>query len=154
MVKANVLKREYPHRPIIGVGVVVLRGDDVLLIQRMKPPKQDEWSLPGGAQDVGETLKAAAKREVFEETGLSVDIQSLVDVIDFIDRSDDGRVRFHYSLIDFWAEAHTENTRAGDDAAAVKWIQLRDIDALDLWDETKRVIHLAAQLRNRAQNGR
>lgn len=134
--------------------MVVLNSNDVLLIQRSKPPKSAEWSLPGGAQDVGETLKEAAQREVKEETGLDVTAEGLVDVIDFIERDDAGAARFHYSLIDFWGEAIHRRATPGDDASAVRWVCLAEINALPLWDETKRVIHLAAKMRDTAAHGR
>lgn len=134
--------------------MVVLSGDEVLLVQRAKAPKPAEWSLPGGAQDVGETLKAAAQREVKEETGLDVTAQGLIDVIDFIERDDAGKARFHYSLIDFWGQTDAKNASAGDDAAAVRWVRLEDVDTLPLWDETKRVIHMAVKMRDDAQHGR
>lgn len=146
------MTREYPDRPIVGVGVVVLRGDEVLLIERAKPPKASEWSLPGGAQHLGEPLKAAARREVEEETGLKIEIGGLVDVVDFIDPGVGARKspRFHYSLVDYWATCARGQACAGDDATSVKWVPLREIDALDLWDETKRIITLAAHLRDKA----
>lgn len=146
------MTREYPERPIVGVGVVVLRGDHVLLIERAKPPKPKEWSLPGGAQHVGETLKEAALREVLEETGLNVDLGGLIDVVDFIEpgaQTANGP-RFHYSLVDYWATCSSGDACAGDDASSVKWVPLREIDALGLWDETKRIITLASQLRDEA----
>ncbi|MEM9881275.1 MAG: NUDIX hydrolase [Pseudomonadota bacterium] len=144
------MTREYPDRPIAAVGVIVLRGDQVLLIKRANPPKPDEWSLPGGAQDIGETVRDAARREVLEETGLKINIGGLVDVVDFIERDDAGQPRYHYSLIDFWAESHNGEAAAGDDAAQTQWTRLADIDALPLWPETQRVIHRAAHLRDDA----
>jgi len=144
------LTREYPNRPIAAVGVIVLRGPNVLLIERAKPPKPREWSLPGGAQDVGETLHEAAKREVLEETGLHIEIGGLVDVVDFIDRDGHGTPRFHYSLIDFWAESPAGDAHPGDDASKTTWVSLDNIAALDLWDETRRVIERAAKLRDEA----
>jgi len=94
--------REYPDRPLVGVGVVVVRGDHVLLVQRLNPPMAGRWSLPGGLQRLGESVFDAATREVHEETGISVNVEKVVDVIDFIERADKGPgdIRFHYTLID------------------------------------------------------
>ena len=139
--------REYPDRPIVGGGAVVLGPGGVLLIRRAKPPRQGQWSLPGGAQKTGETVFDAVRREVLEETGLEVDILGLVDVVDSIRRDDAGKVRYHYTLVDVVAVA-TEpgNPIAGSDARDAAWMALEDISGLDLWSETERVIGLAAEM--------
>lgn len=133
-----------PRRPVIGVGVVVVRDSRVLLVRRANPPRQGEWSLPGGRQRLGETVFAAAEREVREETGVAVRVRGLVDVVDFIDRDvPDGPIRFHYTLVDVVAEWLGGDPEPGDDAADAAWIALADLPALDLWSETRRVIRLA-----------
>jgi 8-oxo-dGTP diphosphatase len=95
--------REYPARPIVGVGAVILIGDPpgVVLIKRRYEPLAGRWSLPGGTVEVGETLEAAAAREIEEETGLVVSVGAVVEVFDRIIRDDDGRVRFHFVLVDY-----------------------------------------------------
>ena len=137
------LRREYPAQPITGVGVVVWHGDRVLLVQRAKPPRQGQWSLPGGGQQLGETLKDAARREVREEAGLEVELGAVIATLDLIERDPDGRVRYHYVLIDFVAEAAGAELRPGDDAAAARWFTLEEAERLGLWSETLRVIGLA-----------
>ncbi len=141
-------KREYPDRPFVGVGVVVLGTDGVLLIQRGKPPSAGSWSLPGGAQELGETVAEAAIREVHEETGLTVELIGLVDVVDSLQKDDDGRLRYHYTLIDFAAVAEVGVARAGGDAVDMRWVALEDVAGLGLWSETERIIKLAAELRD------
>ena len=84
--------RRYPARPIVGVGTVVLDGDMVLMIQRGKPPRQGLWSLPGGAQELGETIHEAARREVREETGLEIEIFGLIDVVDSVRPDADDKI--------------------------------------------------------------
>jgi 8-oxo-dGTP diphosphatase len=139
--------REYPNRPIVGVGVVVLGPDGVLLIRRAKPPRQGQWSLPGGAQKLGEAVFQAARREVLEETGLKVDILGLVDVVDSILPDDAGKVRYHYTLVDVVAVASGPGIPiAGSDADEAAWMALDDISGLDLWTETERIINLAAEM--------
>ncbi|MEQ9361916.1 MAG: NUDIX domain-containing protein, partial [Rhodospirillales bacterium] len=94
------MSREYPERPIVGIGAVVLKDDQVLLIRRGKPPRIGSLSLPGGAQRVGETVNEGALREVMEETGIEAEVLGLIDVVDSMTRDDDGRLQFHYTLID------------------------------------------------------
>ena len=141
------MSREYPAQPITGVGVVVWHGDRVLLVQRARPPRQGQWSLPGGGQQLGETLTDAARREVREEAGLEVELGEVIATLDLIERDAGGRVRYHYVLIDFVAEAASAELRPGDDAAAARWFTLEEAERLGLWSETLRVIGLAKERR-------
>ena len=138
--------RSYPERPIVGVGVVVFRGDEVLLIKRAKPPVSDRWSIPGGAQEIGETVREAARREVAEETGVEIEIVGLVDVVDGITRDPDGRARYHYTLVDFAARWLSGEALAASDAAAVRWVSLDALPGIALWDETRRIVATAADM--------
>ena len=137
------MSREYPDRPFVGVGVVVWRGDNVLLIQRGKPPRIGAWSLPGGAQELGETVRETAGREVREETGVEIDVTHLIDVVDTITRDKDGRVRLQYTLVDFAAEWRLGETVACSDAMGAQWIHPDDLGPLNLWKETLRIIELS-----------
>jgi 8-oxo-dGTP diphosphatase len=141
------MSREYPGRPIVGVGVVVWHGEQVLLVRRGKPPRVGHWSLPGGAQQLGETVADAARREVMEEAGLEVTLGDIVATIDLIERDQDDRIRYHYTLIDFVAEAPRATLRPGSDAADARWFSVAEIEALGLWSETVRVIKLAGERR-------
>lgn len=140
------MSREYPERPIVGVGAVVLRDGRVLLAKRGKAPRAGSWSLPGGAQKVGETVFDAARREVAEETGLAIEVLGIVDVVDSIQRDGGGGIQYHYTLIDVFAEAADGVAEADDDAAAVGWFTLDELDALGLWSETERIIRLAHEM--------
>ncbi len=141
------MSRSYPPRPLVGVGVVVLRGDEVLLVRRGKAPRRGDWSLPGGAQELGETVFEAAVREAREETGLDVAVVGLVDVVDSITRDAAGAVRYHYTLVDVLAEWRGGEARAAGDAADVAWAPLDRLADYGLWSETVRVIRLAADRR-------
>ncbi len=143
-------ERRYPDRPFVGVGVVVWRDRQVLLIKRGKPPRQGQWSLPGGVQKLGETVFETARREIREETGLEIEVIDTVAVIDSIQRDDQGDVRYHYTLVDVLAEWRGGEARAQDDAADATWATLDELERFDLWDETVRVIGLAARRRRRA----
>ena len=140
--------REYPLRPVVGVGVVVWHGERVLLVRRGRPPRVGQWSLPGGAQELGETVAAAARREVLEETGLVVEIGEVLAAVDMIER-EAGRVRYHYTLIDFSAEAAGPGLRPGGDAADARWFAPGEVAELGLWSETLRIIALARARRRR-----
>ncbi len=139
------MTREYPDRPLVGIGVVVWRADRVLLVRRGKPPREGEWSLPGGLQRLGETVFEAARREVAEEAGVDVEVVDTVAVVDSIQRDDEGRVRYHYTLVDVAAEWRGGEARPGDDAAEVVWADPAELDGYGLWTETERVIALAAR---------
>lgn len=145
----DVTRREYPDQPIVGVGTVVWHKERVLLVQRGRPPRVGQWSLPGGAQQLGESVSDAALREIREETGLDVDLGEVIATVDLIERDPDGQVRYHYTLIDFTAEAHGSTLRPGDDAADARWFGLDEIGALGLWSETLRIIDLARKRRCR-----
>lgn len=132
--------------PRIGVGGVVWRGGEVLLIRRGKPPWEGEWSLPGGAQEPGETVVAALLREIEEETGVNATVLGLVDVIDAIFRDKDGGLAHHYTLIDFSLRYLSGTARAASDAAEVAWVPLPGIARYALWSETQRVIEKSARL--------
>ncbi len=140
------MERSYPDRPFVGVGIVVLKGPDVLLIRRGQAPRIGQWSLPGGMQEVGETVFEAARRELMEETGVEMEEPVLIDVIDAIRHDGDGRVEYHYTLIDLAARWRAGRPVAGSDAMEATWVALADVPAIEMWDETHRVIAQAAGL--------
>ncbi|MBN8888749.1 MAG: phosphohydrolase [Rhodospirillales bacterium 70-18] len=143
------MSREYPARPIVGIGVAVLRAEPslaVLLVRRGKPPNMGAWSLPGGAQELGETAEDAARRELEEEAGLRVGALHLVANVDSIHRDPDGRVRYHYTIIDFAAAWAGGTPVAGDDVTEALWAPLDRLDEYALWSEAHRVIGIARGL--------
>jgi ADP-ribose pyrophosphatase YjhB (NUDIX family) len=141
------VKSAYPDRPLIGVGVVVFKADRVLLIQRGKAPRVGSWSLPGGRQRLGETVRQAARREVLEESGLEVEIVALLDVVDSLTHDAAGRLEYHYTLVDFLAEWRSGEAGAGSDAAKVAWADPDALEPYELWSETLRLIALARERR-------
>ncbi|AWJ94876.1 phosphohydrolase (plasmid) [Azospirillum baldaniorum] len=139
--------REYPDRPWVGVGAVVWRGDRVLLIRRGRPPRMGQWSLPGGAQSVGETVFETAVREVLEETGLHVVPTEVVTVVDAMTLDDTGVVQYHYTIVEVAAESPEGEAVCADDALEARWVTIDEAAELTEWDETERVIRLSASRR-------
>lgn len=141
------MDREYPDKPLVGVGAVIFRGQDVLLIKRAKAPKEGQWSLPGGAQEAGETVEEALIREIREETGSEIAIGGFIEVVDFIERDDGGRAKMHFTLLDYWAEWLSGDVTAGGDAADAVWAAQEDLGDYGLWDKTLEVIETARRIR-------
>jgi ADP-ribose pyrophosphatase YjhB (NUDIX family) len=136
------MKRDFPDRPIVGVGAVIINGDRVLLVRRGGEPLAGEWSVPGGVVELGETLRAATEREAWEETGLRVRAGEVVDVFDSIwtAAENHGRPQYHYVLIDFLCEVISGELRAGSDAAEVRWVTRHDVSAMELRQTVRAVI--------------
>jgi mutator protein MutT len=139
----SIEKREYPDRPYVGVGVIVFRDQEVLLIKRNKEPNKGQWSIPGGKQIIGETVADAAKRELLEETGVKVDQLLLVDVVDTIIPDLFGKIKYHYTLVDYMGQWLSGETYPGDDAEEVRWVCLNEIDSFSLLEKTINIIHKA-----------
>ncbi len=140
------IEREYPARPLVGIGAVVLRPGAVLLVRRGKPPAAGAWSIPGGAQELGETAEDAARRELREETGLDVGELTLAAHVDSIHPDAQGRVQYHYTILDFAARWQGGEPRAGGDVTDARFVAYADLDSLGLWSEAHRVIAIARRL--------
>lgn len=135
--------REYPQRPIPGVGVVVCKGDAVLVIQRGNPPRRGDWGIPGGAVELGETWREAAQREVREECGIEIVLGDVIDAVDMIFRDGDGRVQYHYTLVDFVADYVSGDLRAATDVLDARWLPLSEVSTFELPEVTRKVIQKA-----------
>lgn len=124
------MRREYPDAPIAGVGAVIVRDGLVLLIRRGQEPLKGEWSLPGGAVELGETLEEAIRREVLEETGLVVEPLRMIETFDRISRDAAGRVRYHYVLVDFLCRVRGGSLACATDAVEARWAGPDELDGL------------------------
>ena len=131
---------EYPERPIAGVGVVVFRNEEVLLVKRKKAPYKGQWSIPGGKQRLGETVTQAARRELMEETGVEVNELTLIDVIDIMVPDKEGKILYHYIVADYRAHWLSGECSARDDALDVQWFNLNKLGSISLLGKTRKII--------------
>ena len=139
--------REYPDRPFISVGVIVIHEGMVLLVKRGAEPLKGQWSIPGGALETGETLKQGAAREALEEAGLRVECGEVVELLDRIYRDETGRVQYHYVLVDYLSALapgeSPENLRRGGDAEDARWFTFDEIDSLTIQEAMRGVLRKA-----------
>jgi len=141
------MERKYPDLPILGVGGVVFEGERVLLVKRGKEPGLGQWSIPGGVVQTGETLREAVVREVGEETHLEVEPLNLVKVLERTYRDPDGRVAYHYVLIDFLCRRLGGGLQADSDAQEALWVPLQDLASYRVVSAAREVIRRADWLR-------
>jgi ADP-ribose pyrophosphatase YjhB (NUDIX family) len=141
------MNRKYPDHPIVGVGGIIFQGDQVLLIKRGKEPGLGQWSIPGGVVLTGETLKEAVVREVFEETHLEVEVLSLAKVLERIFRDPNGRVAYHYVLVDFLCRLVKGALQPDSDAQQACFVPLKDLASYKVVPITLEVIRRADWLR-------
>ncbi len=148
------MKREYPDSPLVGVGAIIIDNSRVLLVKRGHPPLAGEWSIPGGALEVGEMVREAAMREVKEETGLSVEPSELLGVYDRVLRDDGGRILYHYVLIDFLCRRVAGEPQPSGDADEAHWFTEEEAGKLPLANDTAEVIRLGFEKAGRIATAR
>jgi len=136
-------KRDYPDRPIVGVGAVVIDGESALVVRRATEPLKGQWSMPGGMLELGEKLRDGLAREVLEETGLKVEVGEVLDVFDSIFPDEEGRTQYHYVLIDYRCTVRGGTAKAGSDVSEVRWVTSQEINELGMKEVTVGVIRKA-----------
>lgn len=147
------MSRAYPSRPVVAVGAIVVKAGKVLLVRRRREPSRGLWSLPGGAVRRGEGLREAVAREVREECGIDVRVEGVVEVLDRIYADRNGRVRYHYVIIDFLASWRKGRLRAASDISEALWVDPAAIGDLPLTAGLVPVITKALRLRRRRVRG-
>lgn len=145
--------REYPERPIVGVGGVIIDGGRVVLIRRRFEPLAGEWSLPGGAVELGETLVAGAAREMREETGLEVAVGAVVEVFDRIILDHERKVRYHFVLVDYLCRPVGGTLQAGSDVDAARFTLPEELEQYALTPKALSVIHRGFSLSGAVDGG-
>lgn len=134
------MKRDYPDRPIVGVGAVIVESGRALVVRRGTEPLKGQWSIPGGVVELGETLRQAAAREAKEETGLEVEPGEVLEVVDRIMRDAEQKIQYHYVLVDFLCRRIAGKARSGADASELRWITPEELDSFPIADSAAAVI--------------
>jgi 8-oxo-dGTP diphosphatase len=138
--------REYPERPMVGVGGVVISAGRALLIRRGGPPLEGRWSIPGGMLEVGETLLGGVRRELLEETGIEVRVIELIEVFERINLDAGGKPRYHFVVLDYLCEAIRGEARAGSDVTDLAWAAPQELAKYSLTQPATRVIQKAFEM--------
>ena len=133
-------RREYPDRPVVGVGAVVIHEGRVLLVRRGVAPSRGLWAVPGGALELGETLQQGAEREILEETGVAIRAREPICAFDFFERDGDGRIRFHFVIVDVAADCIGGEVRGADDALEALWLAPEDLEGLAVSKNTLKLL--------------
>lgn len=139
------MKREYPEKPVAGVGIIIYDKGKVLIIKRAFEPSKDRWSIPGGAIELGERVRDAARREVYEELGLEVEIKDVIEVLDNI-VYEEKRIKYHFVLIDFWAEIQDGSLKLSHECLDAAWVSKDELDSYDLTKGARRAIEKVFEL--------
>jgi ADP-ribose pyrophosphatase YjhB (NUDIX family) len=129
---ANSLSREYPKRPLVGAGALILRDGKLLLVKRGAQPGFGKWSVPGGLVELGENVQDAMVREVKEEVGFDVEAVKLTDVADTITLDNDGRVQYHFVVVNFIARIVGGELKTGTDILEAKWVPVEEVEKVNL----------------------
>jgi ADP-ribose pyrophosphatase YjhB (NUDIX family) len=137
---------QYPEHPELTAAAVITRGDRIVLILRGVEPGRERWSIPGGHVELGETTRDAVRREVLEECGLVVRPGEIIDVVDYIRRDSEGRVEYHFALVDFLAEYVEGELRAASDVLEARWVTWDEALEADLTGTARAVIEKARDL--------
>jgi len=143
------VRREYPERPIVGVGGVVVRDERALLIRRGSAPLKGEWSIPGGMLELGETILEGVQRELLEETAIEVRLLDLIEVFERVTRDEAGKLKYHFVILDYLCEAVRGEAQAGSDVTDVAWVRESELNDYSLTPTATRVVQKAFEIARR-----
>jgi ADP-ribose pyrophosphatase YjhB (NUDIX family) len=132
------IKKLYPNQPVVGVGAIILRDDKILLLKRGNEPMRGKWTIPGGVVELGERLEDAVLRETLEETCLEGESPQLMDVVYEVERDAEGKVRFHFVIIDYIVRVKRGEPMAASDAQSLSWVLLNEVESFDLTPSFRR----------------
>jgi len=134
------MPREYPEYPIIGIAGVAIRNGKILLVKRSGEPGKNLWSLPGGVVEVGEKLIDALKREMKEETSLDCEVKDLVNIAEVIIKDNNGKVKYHYIILDYLVDVKSDKAKPSSDASAVGWFSYDEAQQIQLTPPTAKLL--------------
>jgi len=140
------VRREYPERPLVGVGGVVIRDERTLLVRRGSAPLEGEWSIPGGMLELGETILEGVRRELLEETAIEVRVLDLIEVFERVTRDEAGKLKYHFVILDYLCEAMGGEAQAGSDVTDVAWARESELSKYSLTPTATRVIQKAFEI--------
>jgi ADP-ribose pyrophosphatase YjhB (NUDIX family) len=126
------VKRLYPDQPVVGIGAVIIQDGKIALIKRGNEPSKGKWTIPGGLVELGESLEAAVIRETKEEVSLEVDNPRLIGVVDNVDLDEEGKVKYHYVIIDYLLQVKSGNIQAASDAEELRWVPFDEVENYNL----------------------
>lgn len=137
------MKREYPEQPIVGVGAVVFREDEVLLVKRGNAPAKGKWAIPGGVLNLGEPIRDGVAREVREECQIEIEVGEVIDVLDAVIHDEIGRIQYHYVLCDYFANYKAGQVAPSSDVLDAKWFTFNEMLTLDTTGGTQKIVKRA-----------
>jgi 8-oxo-dGTP diphosphatase len=123
------VRRLYPKQPLVGIGAVIVCSNKILLEKRRNEPGKGKWSIPGGIVELGEKAEQTVLREVMEETNLTVEKPEIIDAVDNVELDENGRVKYHFVIIDYYVKLKGGKLRASSDAAELRWVRLEDVES-------------------------
>lgn len=126
------MRRAYPEQPLVGVGALIICKGKILLEKRRNEPGRGQWSIPGGLVELGEKIEQTAIREVKEETGLDVENPEHIDIVDNVDLDENGKIRYHFIIVDYLVKLKGGTLKAGSDAGELRWVAFEDVGKYDL----------------------
>jgi mutator protein MutT len=141
------MKREYPEQPIVGVGAIIFEGPSILLVKRNQEPGKGQWSLPGGAVEVGETLIEALERELYEEVSIKIEIGDLVRLLERIIYDQERRVQFHYVIADYWGWIVSGQLQPGSDVSDARFVELEEAKKMGISTDVVETIIMAIKMK-------